>query len=112
MEMEMESRVDSMAAAYDELVDAVAALIAEPVRTPAAINRLNSRLHAFVVSCDRADDLVAAATNQLALHTGAAAPPPSPGTGAGRLDALLQALQAISPEDLQAKDTAAADNNN
>ncbi|KAF0934551.1 hypothetical protein E2562_025646 [Oryza meyeriana var. granulata] len=63
----MDSTVDSIAAAYGALLDAVAALIAEPVRTTRAIQDLRHRLDAFLASCDRADELVRATAHRVAL---------------------------------------------
>ncbi|BAS81731.1 Os02g0829700 [Oryza sativa Japonica Group] len=115
----MDSAVDSMEAEYDALLDAVAAFIAEPVRTTGAIQDLKNRIDAFYASCDRADDLVRAAADRVAFNaTGnahvpppPAAAPPSPGTGTTRIDALLRAVEGIAHHDhppLQAKAKAAA----
>uniref|UniRef100_A0A0E0K7A0 Uncharacterized protein n=1 Tax=Oryza punctata TaxID=4537 RepID=A0A0E0K7A0_ORYPU len=88
----MDSTVDSIEAAYDALLDAVAALIAEPVRTTGAIQDLKNRLDAFHASCDRADDLLRAAADRVVFT--AADVPPSP-----RIDALLRAVQDIAHHD-------------
>uniref|UniRef100_J3LIP4 Uncharacterized protein n=1 Tax=Oryza brachyantha TaxID=4533 RepID=J3LIP4_ORYBR len=79
----MDSTVDAIEAAYGALLDAVAALLAESVRSVQALQELRQRLDAFHASCDRADDLVCAATNRLAL------------TADANLDALLRSVQAM-----------------
>ncbi|KAG8073025.1 hypothetical protein GUJ93_ZPchr0006g41579 [Zizania palustris] len=101
----MDSTVDSIAAAYEALFVAVAAVIAEPGCRARALQDLKHCLDAFTASCDQADDLLRAAADRVALA--AAVPCPQSHlvqaeAGSGRLDALFRSLQAFHlPEEKQ-----------
>ncbi|PNT69731.1 hypothetical protein BRADI_3g60480v3 [Brachypodium distachyon] len=87
----MESLVEAMAAAYDELVDAAARGVREP-GSAAALEELKRRVDAFRESCDRAEVLVQDAAASLG---------PVPPAAHG-LDKLCRTVKAIERDLLQA----------
>ncbi|KAL5213497.1 hypothetical protein ABZP36_024344 [Zizania latifolia] len=107
----MDSTVDSIAAAYDALFDAVAAVIAEPGCRGRALQDLKHCLDAFTASCDQADDLLRAAADRVALA--AAVPCPQSHSqaeaGSARLDALFRSLQAFHLQEEKQEQAAAGE---